>query len=114
MKPYGQKSFHHNHPDNHPLKPFVNWWEAEMLIKSKKSARQEKIVLDEEIGSWSGKGRPVKKCEGCVYYELVVRLHPFCRLFGSRLVALKDSPALKYCWENDPEKETMRIESKSW
>lgn len=42
MKPYGLiKKILHNHPDNHPQKGRVNWWEKETLDKiSKKSERR--------------------------------------------------------------------------
>lgn len=52
MKPYGlNKKIKHNHPDNHPPKGWVNWWESEIsLFKSKKSERQKnKKQIKKEI-----------------------------------------------------------------
>jgi len=41
MKPYGLiKKILANHPDNHPPKGYVNWWEAERCPINKKSERQ--------------------------------------------------------------------------
>lgn len=42
MKTYGRRRQHPgNLPDNHPSKGFINWWEAEGKVKSKKSERQD-------------------------------------------------------------------------
>jgi hypothetical protein len=41
MKPYGRKDCHHNHPDIHPPKGWVNWWETELKDVSKKRERRK-------------------------------------------------------------------------
>jgi hypothetical protein len=41
MIAYGRKKITSNHPDYHPKKPLINWWEAEEWINSKKKVRQD-------------------------------------------------------------------------
>jgi len=50
MKAYGRHRQHPgNIPDNHPAKGFINWWEADDAVKSKKTERQRarKEILNE-------------------------------------------------------------------
>ena len=44
MKPYGHKNCQHNHPDNHPPKGLVNWWEVELKTVSKKRERRKSKI----------------------------------------------------------------------
>ncbi len=47
MKPYGlTKKIRHNHPDYHPGKGWVNWWEAEYLDTVCKKAERRKAKKD--------------------------------------------------------------------
>ena len=51
MIPYGKnKKLRYNHPDNHPQKGWVNWWEVEIGDVDKNRERQtSKINLKKEV-----------------------------------------------------------------
>ena len=48
MKPYGLTTkILHNHPDNHPPKGWVNWWESE--TRDKLNPKRERQISKKEI-----------------------------------------------------------------
>ncbi len=50
MKPLGKKKIHHNYKDNHPLKGYINWWEADMDTANKKAERQkERMIIEDQL-----------------------------------------------------------------
>lgn len=58
MRAYGQKYCHHNLPDNHPKKGYVNWWEVEWNKVIKKAERWrgkkqiEEGIIEHENSTW--------------------------------------------------------------
>jgi hypothetical protein len=54
MKPYGlTKKILHNHPDVHPPKGWVNWWESETrdCLRKKAERQQAKKQILQDLAS---------------------------------------------------------------
>lgn len=48
---YGRKKIRYNFEDCHPKKGYINWWEDEIIIGTKKSERREsKDKIAFEVG----------------------------------------------------------------
>jgi len=50
MKPYGRKKIKANHPDCHPEKGWVNWWEKIVQLSKKRERREAKLDIKEQAG----------------------------------------------------------------